>query len=122
MISKKFIGSIWCAIFIMIHAATPAGERFVLGIADLPLMPGLYLVDEETIIFEKPAGRLISAIAKGDRTREAFWQFYEDTLPQLGWRSVKRGNFVRDGESLKIDAEENNSKIIARFTVTPVTK
>ena len=106
----------------MVHTATVAGDRFVLGIADLPLMPGLYLVDEETIIFEKPAGRLISAIAKGDSTREAFWQFYEDTLPQLGWRYVERGSFVRDGESLYIKAEENDSQIVARFTVTPLTK
>ncbi len=122
MISQKILTSIWCASFIMIYTATVASDRFVAGIADLPLMPGLYLVDEETIIFEKPTGRLISTIARGDRTRKAFWQFYEDTLPQLGWRSIERGSFVRDGESLNISVEENALQIIARFIVTPSSK
>ena len=119
---RKNIASIWVASITMIHIATFASDRFVAGIADLPLMPGLYLVHEETVIFEKPAGRLVRAIAKGNRTKEAFWQFYEDTLPQLGWRTVKRGNFMRDGESLNIKIEENDSQITARFMVAPASK
>lgn len=122
MISKKFIASIWVASFLMIHIATFASDRFVAGIAALPLIPGLYLVNGETVIFEKPAGRLVRATAKGNRTKETFWQFYEDTLPQLGWQTIKRGNFVRDGESLKIKVEENASQIIARFTLAPASK
>ena len=81
----------------MLRSAEAADDKFVAGIADLPLMPGFYLVDEATVIFEKPAGRFVRAIAKGDRTEDAFWRFYEETLPHLGWRTVKRGNFVRDG-------------------------
>ena len=122
MLSKKNIASIWVASFIMIHMATFASDRFIAGIADLPLISGLYLVNEETVIFEKPAGRLVRAIAKGHRTKEAFWQFYENALPQLGWQTVKRGNFLRDGESLNIKVEENGSQIIARFSVSPASK
>ena len=121
MLCKKNIASIWVASFIMIHMATVASDRFVAGIADLPLISGLYLVNEETVIFEKPAGRLVQAIAKGHRTKEAFWQFYNETLPQLGWRIDERENFVRDGESLSIKVEERGPQIIVRFTVVPAS-
>ena len=106
----------------MIHAAPVAGDRFVVGITDLPLISGLYLVEEETVIFEKPVGRFIHAVAKGGRTEEDFWQFYRDTLPQLGWRTVTPRIYFRDGESLNINVEKNDSQIIANFTIAPASK
>ena len=102
-----------------LHAAPGAEEGFVAGITDLPLIPGLHVVDEATVVFEKPGGRLVHAIAKGDRTEEAFWRFYEETLPQLGWRTVKRGKFARDKEILHIGVEKNESQLIARFAIGP---
>ena len=77
------------------------------------------MVDEATVVFEKPGGRLVRAIARGDGTEEAFWRFYEETLPQLGWRTVKRGKFVRDKESLHINVKKNESQLIARFAIAP---
>ena len=119
MIRKRIMASVWLAGFLAMHTATAAGDRFVGGITDLPLIPGLLVVDEATVVFEKPGGRLVHAIAKGDRTEEAFWRFYEETLPQLGWRTVKRGKFVRDNETLYIDVEKNESQLIARFAIAP---
>ena len=106
----------------MLDTASVAGERFVAGISDLPLLPGLHLVKEATVIFENPGGRFVHAAAKGDRTEEALWQFYEETLPHLGWRIVKRGRFVRDNESLNIAVEYIDSQIIVRFVVSPANK
>lgn len=121
MISKNIIAGIWLAGFLMMHTAAVASERFVAGIVDLPLMPGLYVAHEETFIFEKLAGRLVRAVAKGNMDKEAFWQFYNETLPQLGWRIDERENFVRDGESLSIKVEEKGPQIIVRFTVVPAS-
>lgn len=122
MISRNFTAGIWFTIFIMIQTAAVAKGRFVAEIADLPLISGLYLIDEETVIFEKPAGRFVHAVAKGDRTEKDFWRFYEDTLPQLGWRPVIRGIFLRDGESLNIKVHKDKSQIIAHFTIAPASK
>ena len=109
-----------CLAGLLALPTTPCAENgFVSGIPDLPLIPGLHVVDEATIVFEKPSGRLVRALAKGDRTEEAFWQFYEETLPQLGWRTVTRGRFVRDKENLHIDVENNESQLIARFAIAP---
>ena len=104
---------------LVLQTSPDAEDGFVAGITDLPLIPGLHVVDDATVVFEKPGGRLVRAIAKGDRTEEAFWRFYEETLPQLGWRTVKRGKFVRDKENLHIYVEKNESQLIARFAIVP---
>ena len=119
MIRKRIMAGVCLAGLLALHTAHAAEDGFVAGITDLPLIPGLHVVDEATVVFEKPGGRLVHAIAKGDRTEEAFWRFYEETLPQLGWRTVKRGKFVRDKENLHIDVEKNESQLIARFAIAP---
>ena len=119
MIRKRIMAGVCLAGLLALHTAPGAEDGFVAGITDLPLIPGLHVVDEATVVFEKPGGRLVRAIAKGDRTEEAFWRFYEETLPQLGWRTVKRGKFVRDKENLHIDVEKNESQLIARFAIAP---
>lgn len=122
MVSKKIFTSICLVVFIILHAASVASEKFVAGISDLPLLPGLHLIEESTVIFENPEGRFVHAAAKGDRTEEALWRFYEETLPHLGWGIVKRGRFIRDNEKLNIAVEYIDSQIIVRFVVTPAHK
>ena len=119
MIRKLIMAGVCSAGLLALHAAPGAEDGFVAGITDLPLIPGLHVVNEATVVFDKPSGRLVRAIAMGDRTEEAFWRFYEETLPQLGWRTVKRGKFVRDKEILHIDVEKNESQLIARFAIAP---
>jgi len=119
MIRKRIMIGVCLASLLALHTAPDAKDGFVAGVTDLPLIPGLLVVDEATVVFEKPGGRLVHAIAKGDRTEEALWRFYEETLPQLGWRTVKRGKFVRDKENLHIDVEKNESQLIVRFAIAP---
>jgi hypothetical protein len=70
------------------RAVTPVSPAaaFVDGIDDLPLMPGLSPVTEEGLVFDKPGGRIVHAVARGTVTPAAVRQFYADTAPQLGWR------------------------------------
>ncbi len=99
-----------------------ADGRFLAGVEDLPLMPGLREVPEATIIFDKPVGRLVRAMAKGESDPAALWRFYDETLPQLGWRRVATGHFVRDGEGLQITAEKHGATLIVRFAIAPGTE
>ncbi len=94
-------------------------DGFIAGITDLPLMPGLREIPEATLIFDKPDGRLVKATAEGAAEATALWQFYEATLPQLGWRRRSRGKFYRDGEILRIHVEKNDSKLTVRFAIAP---
>ncbi len=95
------------------------GERFLAGVTDLPLMPGLREVEDAALIFDKPDGRLIKAAATGNASEPALWQFYDETLPQLGWRRLGHGHFARDGETLRIVVEKNDSNLTVRFAIAP---
>jgi hypothetical protein len=68
---------------ILLLAAAPSGLRapgippaqaaenaFVDGIDDLPLMPGLVGVGDQSVVFDKPDGRIVQAVATG-RVRAA---------------------------------------------------
>lgn len=80
--------------------------RYVAGIEDLPLMNGLTAVESETLVFDKPAGRIVQAVARGRVTAGTARAFYAKTLPQLGWRETAPNRFQREDETLLLEYEE----------------
>jgi hypothetical protein len=124
MTGKKFIFAALLAPWLV--CLTPdmghAAGGFLPGVEDLPLMPGLREVPEATLVFDKPAGRLVRAMARGESSAAALWRFYDETLPQLGWRRVASGYFVRDGEGLRITVENNGTTLTVHFAIAPGTE
>jgi hypothetical protein len=105
-----------------IRPALAAADAFVDGIADLPLMPGLAGMADQSLVFDKPGGRIVQAVAAGRVTASAVRGFYADTAPQLGWKPAGDGRFTRDGESLRIeliDAGAPGGALTVRFLVNP---
>src|SRR5690349_268518 len=87
------------------HAGPPAaaGPAYVDGIDDLPLMPGLVPLADQSVVFDKPGGRIVQAVATGRLSAAAVRSFYADAAPQLGWQPAGDGRFTRDGELLRIE-------------------
>ena len=114
------------AVFLVLGLLRPAvaqeaGEpAFLQNLNDVPLMPGLYEVIEEGVVFDQPQGRIVEANAAAD-TRQAteIQSFYSHTLPQLGWKQVGPGAFSREGEMLRIAVQEADSGRVVHFTVIP---
>lgn len=99
-----------------------AADAFVEGIDDLPLMPGLVPVADQALVFDKPGGRIVQAVATGSLDASAIRSFYAETAPQLGWAAAGEGRFVRDGELLRIELVESGQPGLARSgTGGPVT-
>ncbi len=103
--------------------AMAQGGGFVAEVADLPLMPGLEEVEGAGVVFDKPSGRIVEAYAQGRVTRAAVLRFYNDTLPQLGWRASGTASFLREGESLAIEfiesPRESGGPLTLRFVLKP---
>ncbi|CAK0780137.1 Carboxypeptidase regulatory-like domain-containing protein [Azospirillaceae bacterium] len=99
-----------------------AAGKYLDGFEDLPLMPGMSPMPGESLIFDKPGGRIVQAAAQG-RVKEADVQkFYAQTMPQLGWRPVAINRFERDGEFLKIEfPRASGHTLTVRFTLSPNT-
>jgi hypothetical protein len=105
------------------HAqVSSAGNLFVEGIDDLPLMPGLIGMADQSLVFDKPDGRIVQAVASGRVQASAVRSFYADTAPQLGWKSAGEGRFTRDGESLRIELIDSGAPggvLTVRFLINP---
>ena len=102
---------------------TPA---FLPGMADVPLMRGLDVEQTETIVFDKPDGRIVAASAVGPVAVPEFVSYYASTLPQLGWRAVQGDaheagelSFRREGETLRIEFAPRGRLLAARFLLAP---
>jgi hypothetical protein len=106
----------------VIYPAQAAENAFVDGIDDLPLMPGLVGVGDQSLVFDKPDGRIVQAVATGRVRAAAVRSFYADAAPQLGWKSAGEGRYTRDGESLRIELTDPGAPggvLTVRFIVNP---
>lgn len=101
------------------EAARAESTRYVAGVADLPLMPGLDEMKESALVFDKPGGRIVEAFAAGAVTRGEVMSFYESTLPQLGWRRDRSGGYLREGERLKLTLTEAAGNVTVQFQLSP---
>jgi hypothetical protein len=94
-------------------------QRFVGGLDELPLAPGL----EESpgaVVFDKPGGRIVEADATGAAgDADAVRRFYRSVLPAFGWAAAGDLDFVRGEEALRIEIAERNGTLNVHFSVSP---
>lgn len=84
------------------HPRAQETAGFVSTIEDLPLMEGL-IEEEGGMVFDSARGRIVEVYATGPVSEAAVREFYDDTLPQLGWRPLGAGAFRREDEILKVE-------------------
>lgn len=93
---------------------------YVAGIGDLPLMDGLIEDPDAAIIYDKPEGRIVEAVAHGDVTTDEVESFYRTTLVQLGWQATGDNlSFAREGELLIITVDESAGGATVSFSLAP---
>ncbi|MDH5187486.1 MAG: hypothetical protein OEW37_00860 [Rhodospirillaceae bacterium] len=105
--------------------ATLAGEAVFLSVIDdLPLMEGLS-ESGDGVQFESPQGRIAEVSATGNVKPQTLSDFYENALPQLGWKKISSGTYLREGEILKIttglpeDGSLSNGALVVIFSLHP---
>jgi len=96
-----------------------AAERFVANLGELPLMPGLVEQTEKRLIYEKPEGRIVSAVAVGTPVAAAIMEFYAETLPELGWRKLSETVYRREKEILRLTITTFASQREVQYKIAP---
>jgi hypothetical protein len=87
-----------------LRAAPVADQQlYIAGLGEIPLMPGLTVVEEESLVFDKPDGRIVEATLSGTVNRQAVRSYYQQIMPQLGWRLTATDRFEREGEILRME-------------------
>jgi hypothetical protein len=104
----------------LVAATVPASaQQFVAGTEDVPLMAGLKTVEAKSLVFDKPEGRIVEAEARGTVARAKVRDFYDATLPQLGWRAAGRDAWRREGEMLRLSFGGRDGNLTVGFTLSP---
>lgn len=111
-------------VYLLFSVSSAHGESYSEEIDDLPIMAGYEILDQETVYFDKPDGRIIVLMAfhPEGQSSEDVQGFYKKSLPQLGWKLEKSGNFLRGKELLKIEPLVKEDGQYIRFTLMPVVK
>ena len=95
---------------------------FFQSVNDLPLMEGLREVPEASLHYDKPEGRIVELMARGDASSgvsaQAVLEFYARTLPQLGWLKLPEA-YSRDGEVLRIRIVGENGQLAVYLSIKP---
>lgn len=92
---------------------------FFSNVEDLPLMSGLREVVDDGLVFDKPEGRIVEAIAIGAVSREVIAAFYTAALPELGWEQKGSDTFSRAGEVLRYRLGVVEGETSVRFLIAP---
>ena len=97
--------------------------RYVEGMGDVPVMPGLAPAEEAPLVFDKPAGRIAQSVMAGAVDRGAVLAFYNQTMPQLGWsrapqRTGGSASFLREGEELRLEFVEPVRAVVSGAAVS----
>lgn len=92
------------AVSLLLLAPLPAwAVDYLSAVDDLPLTQGLTEQKDKTTVFDAPVGKIVTAYATGNVKAEDVVNFYDETLPQLGWQKTASGTFHRKSQTLKID-------------------
>ena len=113
------------AVIVAVAAAAPAhAADFLKAIEDVPLAKGM-TEQPEPMVFESDQGRVVKTSAEGSVGASDIAEFYEQSLPALGWKRVAGAAglaFERESERLNIVVAEPRSNRPVRVTFELVVK
>ena len=94
---------------------------FLAAIEEVPLMAGLTEEPTAALDFDKPDGRLVETYAYGDVAAEDAAAFYLAVMPEFGWQNIDGLDFSREGEMLRIELTPEESSLVVRFVLSPLS-
>lgn len=93
-------------------AGAQAGENqaYLSVLPTIPVMEGTREISESAILFDKPEGRIAQTFIYSEQADvPEILNFYTITLPQLGWKTVSKNTYVREGEKLSFLSLEDET-------------
>ena len=97
-----------------------APPRFFSSMQDVPLVSGLAELDDQTVTFDKPEGRIVESVAEIESgSFDSVKKTYEKILPQFGWRPVAENSYAREDEILHLNFESYDDRNFLRVLVRP---
>lgn len=104
-----------------VRAQIEPEPRFLSTIVDMPLMPGFEETEADSLLFDKPDGRIAQAYAIGGATADEYvTHYYKTVLPGFGWKFDGAGTFIRGAERIAIESARVQGRSVIRYTLSPL--
>lgn len=105
---------------VSLSAQAESNVAFFSSLEDVPIAPGISELQEQTVLYDKPEGRIIESVASmNEVSQSSVLSFYHRTLPQMGWNKISGTRFYRETEFLDIVFENNDGQNFVRVLVKP---
>jgi len=113
------VTSVFCLFALTAHAQNN-DLAFFTALQDIPLKPGLIELSDQTLVFDKPQGRIVESTAKSEHgTEHDIRLYYKQSLPQLGWEYEEAGLYSRKQEHLHLNFETHEGQHFLRVMLEP---
>lgn len=100
--------------------------KYIEGSQDIPLADGLEIISDDSVEFDTILGSFYSVNYSFGKDKNIIIDFYNNTLPKLGWQLSKASrdylSFERDNQKLEIKFGSTNSENFVSFVITTKTK
>jgi len=97
----------------------PSTGGFVPNLPDVAL-PKHFVVDNDTsTFFDSAEGRIAEVNAQGFGEVDDVEDFYDDTMPQFGWKKLGKNVYRKEGELLTITATKGPSLTSIKYMLKP---
>ena len=104
-------------------------SSFLKDIEDVPVPEGFTQNEEEPLVYDTPDGRIVETSVEGTGDAKEVAEFYEKTLPQLGWKkdaqladSGLNLTFEKEKEKLKLFIKRDELRVEIKFALYPAKK
>ena len=114
------------ALFIVFIATPVLALGALQNIDGFPLMPNFTEVEEASLFFDKPEGRVIEGLIAGSSRISDAVSFYEESLAHIGWVKITTPEpqanilrFIKEGEALTLELSEQDGKTNIQIFLVP---
>lgn len=115
---KKMLLILCLCLFLPLTAR--AEQSYLSYLPDVPLITGMAELEDQSVVFDKAEGRVIeTAVFTKSSTQKAIMEYYQKTLPELGWSSLSSDRFLRNGEQLIVKCEKVSGGVVTKFSLSP---
>ena len=116
---KKFYFFLYTLITLVLGLKLNSEIKFITGIEDLPIFDSLEIDEDNLIIFDKIDSRLVTVNLSGTVNLSEVRDYYENILPNLGWKMLNKEKYVRDSEILNLEYKTKNKKVYLTVKIKP---
>ncbi len=117
---KKII-SILLGLTLSACGQSAKNAEFVPSLPDVPLMEGFQADPGTGSFFDSAEGRIVEMYATGFEDIDDVRSFYDDILPQFGWKEIDAMTYAKDGEIMYVTPEKQGYTTSVKYQLRPMS-